>query len=226
MSIRSRSGTHLSSRIVPATGWEAILPWYDPLVAFTTREHAFKSHMLGQAKLAAGARVLDVGCGSGTLALEASRQNPESTILALDADRRIILQALRKPAQSTAVQWLLGSALAIPAQDGSFDAVLSSLVFHHLNPSGKRKALAEISRVLRPGGQLILVDFCKPTSLFAHLRFLLVRMVDGWQQTTCNVQGRLPELIQRAGLTEVRATLSLATLLGTIRCFCAKKRTE
>ncbi|MCA9130566.1 MAG: methyltransferase domain-containing protein [Planctomycetales bacterium] len=211
----------MSAKFVPATGWGRLLAWYDPAVAILTRERSCKRHLLESAQLQPNMRVLDVGCGTGTLALAALTQHPEVTVEALDIDSRVLDQAKRKPG-STAVAWVQGNASCLPHPSDSFDRVFCSLLFHHLTPEEKQHAACEMRRVLTPSGRLLFADYGLPESVFAKLRFLTVRALDGWQRTRCNVIGRIPDVLQAAGFGDVQQTLVLSTLLGTLRCYVAQ----
>ncbi len=215
---------------VPATGFRWLLPWYDHLVARCTREREFKLHVLEQSQLRRGLRILDIGCGTGTLLALALQRQPNLQLHGVEVDERILAQAEAKlavPSSATelgsSVELRVACATDLPYGDNSFDVIVSSLVFHHLLPIEKRKCLLEAHRVLVPGGKLLLADYCGATDKLAALRFLPVRLVDGWRRTACNAAGRLPDLISQAGLADVRGTLELQTLLGTIRCYEALK---
>ncbi len=219
----------MSSKIVPATGLACFLKWYDPLVRLFAGETRFKAHLLSHLTSSTTARIADIGCGSGTLALAIARRYPDVEIVGLDADPQILEQAQRKLLEqqtgqpSAQVQWQRGNATQLPWPQASLDHIFCSLVFHHLHTEEKKQALAEFFRVLKPGGVLSLADFARPASTFARLQFLSVRMIDGWQRTQCNAQGGLQPLIRQAGFAPVDETLALATLMGTIRCFRAIK---
>lgn len=212
----------MSTKFVSATGFDFLLPWYDTLVQLATRERRFKNHLLDQAALKPGLRLLDVGCGTGTLLAAALRREPGLRAVGVDPDSRVLALAARK--FETPVSLQVAAAQQLPFDDGSFEVAVSSLVFHHLQPHEKSRALAEIARVLVPSGQLLLADFAAPASVLARLAFTLtVRLIDGWQRTACNVAGRLPQLLTDAGFSAPVQSLVLATPLGTLRCYLAHK---
>lgn len=217
-----KSEPSLSTRFVSATGTSLLLPFYDPLVTIFTRELACKKHLIEQASLQCAQRVLDVGCGSGTLGKLAFESEPEIQFVGVDIDARMLNQARKKLIRTNAT-FIETSATDLRCADESFDLVTSSLLFHHLTPNEKLGALAEIARVLVPGGRLLLADYCRPASRWDHLRFMPVRLVDGFSRTRCNLRGQLPILIAESGLTSVRITNELSTALGTLRCYEAIK---
>jgi ubiquinone/menaquinone biosynthesis C-methylase UbiE len=157
---------------------------YDPLVRVTLRERRFKRRLLEQARLRPGLRILDVGCGTGTLAVMAKQTEPGAALTGLDCDGMALALAQRKiRVAGVAVVLHRGLAEQLPYPDGSFDRVLSTLLFHHLTAEGKRRALAEIARVLCPGGELHLADFGHPSNPLMRWAFYPVRKADGWETT-------------------------------------------
>lgn len=113
------------------------------------------------ARIAPGERVLDVGCGTGDLTLLA-KEHAGSTaqVCGLDAAPEMIGVARHKAARQQAeVDFRVGVIEQLPYPDNSFDVVLSSLMMHHLPADLKPIALAEIRRVLRPNGRLVIIDF-------------------------------------------------------------------
>ncbi|PKN93673.1 MAG: methyltransferase type 11 [Chloroflexi bacterium HGW-Chloroflexi-6] len=118
--------------------------------------------------------VLDVGCGTGNLTLTA--KSVARAVVGIDASPEMIAVA-RKKAQQTRldVTFEVGLIEKIPFPEASFDVVLSRLVIHHLPDDLKRLAFAEILRVLKPGGHLLIADFNPPKNpLLNHLTSALV----------------------------------------------------
>jgi SAM-dependent methyltransferase len=202
---------------LPALAFDALTPLYDAVIALTMRERAFKRRLVEQARLAPGQRVLDLGCGTGTLALMLARAEPRAAVVGLDVDPRILGRARRKAARAgIAVDWTLGSAVAPPFPAASFDRVTSSLVLHHLTTPEKQRALAAIRRILRPGGELHVADFGRPDGAYARLAASLFRCFDGPERTAANLEGRLPALVGEAGFVDVAETERWTTPFGTL----------
>ena len=218
--------THADDYIGPM-GHTSRLDLYDPGVRLALRERRFKSRLLAMAKLRPGFRILDLGCGTGTLAIMAKRAEPKMYTFGVDGFPAAIEIARRKAARAgVAVEFHLGLAQQLPYRDRCFDRVLSTLTFHHLTRQGKIEALAEIVRVLKPGGELHVADFGRPANLLMRAAFSVVRKFDGVETTEDNVAGRLPEMIARAGLENVRETGRYSTIVGTIRLHCASRPLE
>ncbi|HUS17706.1 MAG TPA: methyltransferase domain-containing protein [Chloroflexia bacterium] len=133
--------------------------FYDPFVWLLTlgRTRSLRAAPLDLAALRPGERVLEVGCGTGEVALRAARRvRPGGLVVGIDAAPEMIAVARRKARGTAHFEVQPVEAMSFPA--GSFDVVLSSLMMHHLPGALKVRALGEVRRVLRPGGRLVIVD--------------------------------------------------------------------
>ena len=125
------------------------------------REGVFRERVLRLARLSPGEQVLDVGCGTGTLAIAAKRQvGTPGTVYGVDASPEMLSRANKK-ARKAGVEIVFKNALveALPFPNGHFDVVLSTVMLHHLPGKLRRQCAAEIRRVLKPGGRVLAVDF-------------------------------------------------------------------
>jgi ubiquinone/menaquinone biosynthesis C-methylase UbiE len=209
---------------IPALSFHTLTPLYDPLVALTTRERTFKRALIQLADVRAGQRVLDVGCGTGTLAIWLWQAAPGSSVTGLDADASMLARARDKARRADAtIRFDRALSSALPYPDGSFDKVVSSLFFHHLDAAGKRATLREVHRVLAPGGALYMADWGKPGALL-RIMFYAVQLLDGFESTRDNVEGRLPQFFTEAGFHRAALVNEVATILGTIGLYSAVKR--
>lgn len=152
--------------------------WYDlgsKLLSFG-RDKAIRAKALELAAIRPGEKVLDVGCGTGTLAIGASEAAGDTgEVHGIDPSPEMIDVAQRKAAGSGCeVRFETGVIEALPYPDGEFDVVLSSLMLHHLPDDVKQKGFAEVLRVLKPGGRFLAVDFGSDTKSFlGHLLAVL-----------------------------------------------------
>lgn len=144
---------------VPAAGSHGLLPLYD---LFTKLLGVERSHrrLLDQAAIRPGDRVLEIGCGTGNLAILAKRLNPVAEILGIDPDPKALARARQKAQRGgVPVRFDLAFSEQLPFPEASFDRVLSAFMLHHVQPAAKVLALREAFRVLKPGGSLHLADF-------------------------------------------------------------------
>jgi ubiquinone/menaquinone biosynthesis C-methylase UbiE len=216
--------TRDSRRYVPALRFHLLTGVYDPVVRWTTREATFKRRLIAQAAPAARSRVLDLGCGTGTLALMLKRSQPSVEVVGIDPDREILERARAKARDARLdIRFDEGFSTDLPYEEEAFDAVLSTLVLHHLTGPDKRQSLREIARVLRPGGELHVADWGRPSDPLMRVLFLPVRLGDGLEQTRDNAEGALPEIFAQGGLEHAAETGRLRTPFGTLSLYRARK---
>lgn len=210
---------------IPALSYKWLTPFYDPLIAFTIREETFKRHLIAQARILDAQKVLDVGCGTGTLTVRIKQKHPTAGVVGIDADPEILQRARKKAARSGSMVTLdQGLSHRLPYADGVFDRVLSSLLFHHLTRERKIETLKEIHRVLRPDGELHVADWGKSSNMVMRAAFLLVQVLDGFDTTTENVNGILPLLMKETNFVEIQETKRFVTVFGTLSLYTARKR--
>jgi ubiquinone/menaquinone biosynthesis C-methylase UbiE len=184
---------------LPAMGRDRLLPLYDP---FTRLVGVPKLHraLAEQAEIAPGHQVLEIGCGTGNLALLVQRRCPDAQVVGLDPDPLALARARRKADRAgLQVRWDRSTAGELPYPDASMDRVLSALMFHHLDETEKARALAEVRRVLSPDGRLHLVDFGGHHGRFARLLHRHPRLHG-------NAGDKVPVRIREAGFSEVTET--------------------
>ena len=202
---------------VPALRYRWLTRFYDPVVAVTTREQVFRKKLLGLIKCTAGDRVLDLACGTGTLARMIKSENPATTVHGLDGDPEILEMARRKSGEEKLdIHFDEGLSFSIPYPDNSFDLVVSSLFFHHLTAINKQRTLANVKRVLKTSGRFLVCDWGRPANPALRLTFCLVQVLDGFEVTRDNALGRLPGFISDAGFKHVTVVDRVSTMLGTL----------
>ena len=201
---------------VPALGRRVLTPLYD-FFAWIAGDRRIKRRLLEGAAIGPDADVLDLGCGTGTLAIMAADRAPSARVVGLDVDPDILSIARRKVARSgVRVTLAEGSATDPPFAPGSFDRVLTTLVLHHLTTEQKRRALAAARRLLRPGGELHVADFGRPHTALMRLVAHGIHRFDGGDATGANLRGELPGLVREAGFADVEETERWSTPFGTL----------
>jgi ubiquinone/menaquinone biosynthesis C-methylase UbiE len=202
--------TESRRRYLPAAGRDLFLPAYDPLMRLL-RFSRDLDRLIAQAALQPSHRVLDVGCGTGTLAILIKRRFPSVDVHAVDPDPKALARAARKSVRARAeVRFDRAFGDAIPLTGGAFDRVFSTMMFHHVPRDEKPRVLAEIRRVLKPGGRLELVDFAGggPPNLLA-------RLIHGSSLAAAG-DDRLVRRMLEAGFVEARREGDRQTILGAI----------
>ncbi len=208
---------------VPALGFDWLTRFYDPLVALSLREKKLKGRLVDQAAIAPGQDVLDVGCGTGTLAILVKTREPRARVVGLDGDPGVLEIARAKIARAGIdVQVREGLANAAPTfAPASFDRILTSLVLHHLTTEQKREALAAMRRWLRPGGELHVLDFGPQKNAILALLARGVGWLDGATRLRDNWEGRLPALMREAGFASAEETGRAVTPFGSVSFYKA-----
>lgn len=215
--------TERKEKYVPALSFDFLTPFYDTAVKWTTRETVFKEKLVGQIEIPEDGRLLDLACGTATLTIALKGKFPEAEIHGLDGDAKILKIARRKTEDSGAeINFTEAFSTALPYPDEHFDAIVSSLFFHHLTPENKRKTLLEVRRVLKSGGALHIADWGKSSNLLMSLASLPIQWLDG-ATTRDSYAGKLPELMAEAGFSNISETADFNTAFGTLRLHRAEK---
>lgn len=196
---QSHAHDHQTAHSQDAPFW---VRYYDIVVNLITlgRTRAIHRETLSLAGLRPGDSVLDIGCGTGVLLLEAERiVGPDGTVVGLDVEPAMIKQARRRASdKDSQATFEIAPIDQIPYPDSSFDVAFSTLVYHHLTDTQKREGLVELERVLKPDGRLVLVDI-NPT------RRSILTSLPGHSQLEREdyVRHEVTEGMQAAGLTVV-----------------------
>jgi FkbM family methyltransferase len=187
---------------VPALSFAPLTPLYDVLTGAFGYGTSFTAKVLDAAAMEDGETLLDVGAGTGSLLLLAKQRYPRSQVIGIEPDPRMLQRAQAKIEQAKLAVELVGSsAEALPFPSASVDLAVSSLVFHHLPTAEKGLALAEIHRVLKLDGRLLLADFGPPDTIWLRVFFALVQALRVPEAHTLrdNIDGNLLVLMQTAG---------------------------
>jgi ubiquinone/menaquinone biosynthesis C-methylase UbiE len=210
----------MTNSYIPALRFKWLTPLYDPLLKWVMREETFKRKLTQQANIQPGMKVLDLGCGTGTLTLMLKNSCPEAEITGMDGDAQV-LDVARQKTRGANIQWDEGLASSLPYPDSAFDRVVTSLVIHHLVTDDKRRAFKEIYRVLRspdpasgkPNGELHVLDFGAPRSLLARFITTYMRRLE---ETADNFDGLIPRFVTEAGFGGVKEAQHFVTIFGPL----------
>ncbi|QBI20218.1 class I SAM-dependent methyltransferase [Egibacter rhizosphaerae] len=205
----------------PGLGHARLTPLYDTVVRLlgVPRLHG---RLLEQADVRPFCAVLEIGCGTGNLALQVKRTQPAAHVTGIDPDTRALASAQRKAARTGFdLSWDCGVAQQMPYSDGAFDRVLSSLMLHHLDAEQRRAALAEARRVLAADGSLHVVDFGGTVD---HRDGFIARRLSHTARLADNYDNGLLSAMNEAGfarVTEVEQRVS--RVLGRIAFYRAER---
>jgi ubiquinone/menaquinone biosynthesis C-methylase UbiE len=198
---------------IPALSYRFLTPFYDFVQKYIVRDVRYKSLLVAQANIQPGQQVLDLGCGTGTLAIMAKQAQPGAEVAGLDADPDMLKVAKYKAGLLRAlVNFDTGFTNHLPYPDESFDRILSSIMIHHLKTPHKIQTAQEVYRVLKPGGQLHIIDFGKPVSWYGKI---LGPFLHKFEEANDNIEGTLPEIFGAPGL-KTQVTGNFWTFFGDL----------
>lgn len=210
------------SRFVPAAGVGRLTRFYDSIIALTMRERLLRGALATQvlADLKPGSRIVDIGSGTGSFAIRISGLEPDAEVMGIDTDAEVLRLAQAKPG-AAAVSWKRGQAGLLPLPDESCDRAVMSLVLHHLDADGKRAALAEARRVLRPGGRLHIADWGKPQDPLMRAALFVLAIFDGFDGIRDHAAGRIPDFVVEAGFEQPILHERFRTAWGSLELLSA-----
>ncbi len=170
-------------------------------------EIVFRCGIVELADVGPGQHVLDVACGTGTLlALLAACTGPDGRAVGVDMSEKM-LEVGRSKITLSQVEFIQANAEDLPFDDGCFDRVTASLAIHEMNRKGRHNALAEMLRVLKPGGLAVLADLRRPDTGKTKLGMRFVRMAETDTLTDLWSDGLYREFAE-AGFTGLRRHIS------------------
>ena len=210
---RRRSG------YAPALGLHRLTALYDPLIRSWSAAARVRAAVVDALELRAGMRILELGAGSGRLAIQIKRRHPDVAIDAVDVDARMVAHARRNAAGAgVEIEFREACMTSLPAR-GAYDRVYSTMVFHHLAPEAKLQALAGARRALAPGGSFVVADFGRPRGALQWALFSWIQQpLDGFANTRPHRDGRFEQAV-RGAFGEVRSAAVWRTAAGTIEAF-------
>lgn len=210
---------------IPALKYSSLTRFYDWLIATFLREKVWKGFLIQSFAHKVPKTILDVGSGTGTLALMMSDSFPDSRIHGLDGDWEILEIAAHKVANKNVqnIQLQQGLSFELPYPDNSFDVVTSSLMLHHLSNLDKTRTMKEVLRVLKPSGIFAIADWGKPSNKLMRVLFFGVQLLDGFETTNDNVKGFIPSYLKANGFRNITEAKRVSTIGGSISIYSGEK---
>jgi ubiquinone/menaquinone biosynthesis C-methylase UbiE len=175
-----------------------LVGWFHDTFSFRGQWRELRRRTVTLARLRPGEQVLDVGCGTGTLALEVQQGvRGIGRVAGIDPSAEQIARAQSKAVRRhLPIDFQIGVIEHIPFPDQTFDVVFSTLMMHHLPAPLKRQGLSEIARVLKPGRRLVIADFTRKQDRQGRSARL---------QAGGSSVGDLTALVQDAGFTQIES---------------------
>jgi ubiquinone/menaquinone biosynthesis C-methylase UbiE len=190
--------SELNEEYIPALSYRFLTPFYDFIQKYIVRDVRYKNILIDQADIRMGQSVLDLGCGTGTLAIMVKQRVPTAEVTGLDADPDMLKVARYKSArENVPIKFDVGMTYDLPYPDASFDRIMSSIMIHHLKTPDKKRTAQEVFRVLKPGGRLHIIDFGKPVTWYGKM---LGPFLHGFEEANDNIEGSLPLFFGEPGL--------------------------
>lgn len=186
----------MTKSFIPAAHYPALTPYFEELARpFAGRIwKAISREVLKRTEK--NATVVDLGCGTGIVLRLHREQRPDLQLLGFDIDHDILHVAKRK-AEGMDIRFAKAAIEKIPLSDATADAVLCSLVFHHLDAETKKQTLREVKRILKPGRPFLLCDFSVPTKPWVGK--IVSRFSRSEPETISQLRGQLMQLAKEAG---------------------------
>ena len=207
----------------PAAGRFASTQFYDSGVAILTREAVWRRELLDLLRPTNGDTILDVGCGTGSLALLIKGAAPGAHVVGLDPDPQALSIARRKAnAAGIRIEWRQGFAREA-ADGGAFDKVVSSLVFHQVQVDEKKAGMAAMFAAANAGGTICIADYARQGAWPMRQLFRVIQLLDGRANTEPNANGFLESELSMLCGRVVVARSAINTPTGTISIFLEKK---
>ncbi|MEQ1868174.1 MAG: class I SAM-dependent methyltransferase [Alphaproteobacteria bacterium] len=209
---------------VPALGDRRLTPFYDATVSLMTCERTWRRAFIKQIDPTPRDVILDVGCGTGTLAVMLKQACPGASIYGIDPDPEVLSRAeLKARDADVLVHFAKGFAQDTAAARVRPNKVVSSLVLHQVPSLAKRGAILSAFAALRPGGEFHVADYGEQKSPLMRFAFRQVQALDGFANTQPNADGILPALMAEAGFTDIRTNVVIPTPTGAISLYSARR---
>tara|TARA_R110002072_G_scaffold7773_4_gene41513 strand:- start:9745 stop:10419 length:675 start_codon:yes stop_codon:yes gene_type:complete len=210
----------------PALGYSFLTPLYDSAIAALTRESLWRGKMIEQLNPAPHERILDVGCGTGSLVTQIKSLSLLTQVIGLDPDPEVLEVAKNKAnRKNLEIDWKEGFLSAERVSEiGPVCKIVSSLVFHQTPLDEKRRMLKQMFSVLKTDGELCIADYGLQRTKLMRLFFkATVQQLDGFRDTQPNADGVLPGLIEEAGFSQVEELEVIPTITGSISIYTGRK---
>ncbi len=212
----------MKQSFTPAAGISLLTPLYDSGVRLLTREKKWREQLVAIISPQKSDRILDVGCGTATLALKIAQACPGVEIHGIDPDPKILEFASKKiDAASQDVSLHQGFVNCHSTSSlGKFTKIVSSLVLHQTPIEEKKNILSSMAQLLEPGGSCYIADYGQQRSALMRALFRsTIQVLDGVRDTQANADGCIPTLMEEAGFELIKEVYVIPTVTGSISIY-------
>lgn len=210
----------------PALGRPELTQDYDRVIAIMTRERRWRGALVALMAPGEHDRIVDVGCGTGTLAIQLKQRAPGAQMIGLDPDEAVLSLAREKAArEEIVVDWRRCHGDQAVAELGPEVAtmVVSSLVLHQCPMPMKLAILKNMYTLLEPGGRFYVADYGLQRTFLMKQLFRQVQMLDGFENTKPNAKGVLIDLMVEAGFVDASEAKVVQTPTGSISLYTGSR---
>ena len=215
-----------SRMYMPTLSEHTLSPFYGTTMSLMTCERTWRRAFVKQIDPQPRDVILDMGCGTGTLAILLKQAGPSASVYGVDPDPAILTRAEAKARDKDLLIHFAQGYVQETAAIASVirpNKIVSSMVLHRVPLAGKRSAVLSAFASLRQGGELHIADYGRQNSPLMRFAFRQVQTLDGFESTQPNADGVLPELMREAGFDEVRENLVIPTPTGSISLYSAER---
>jgi len=204
-------------RYVPEPSFDMLVPFYPPLAAWLLKDEETRTRLIEQAQIGAGHQVLEIGCGSGELAMMIKLREPNAHVYALDPNPEKLARVMGKSQEAGhPIRVYRGVSQRLPFPTEAIDRVMASLMLHRLTRAEKLATFREAYRVLYFEGSVHALDFAPPVTRWEAA---LARCFLRGERLRPHLAGEIPALMEEAGLVRARETHSVSTPIGRLALF-------
>jgi ubiquinone/menaquinone biosynthesis C-methylase UbiE len=213
----------MKEKFIPAFDFHFLTKLFDLFISTVIPENRIKGELIDFMNIREGHKILDFGCGTGTLLLMGKQKHPEAHFEGIDIDPKILKIAEGK-IQKENLDILLTEydGGELPLENNSINKVMTSMMMHHLSTDKKLIAMGEIFRILVTGGEIFIADFGKQKNPFIALIGKIALKFE--PEVEANFKGRLPQLLSDTGFRNVQTLKAYNTRSGTICIYTGEKQ--
>lgn len=205
---------------IPGLRFRILTPVYDTFL-HVMKETRIKNRLVAQLNPGDTEKILDFGCGTGTLTLMIKRAGPGCDVYGIDIDPQMLAIAEKKArSNGVDVHLVRYDGTILPFADESFDKVVTSLVIHHLSSAEKPRLFREMYRVLKKGGELHVLDFGIQKTLYTKTVTWFLKFLEPIEE---NIHGKIPEYLKSSGFETIEEVGYENTLIGAVSFYRSKK---